>query len=75
MLNLNQSTAMKLKIFYILLIICCMSLFSSARPNDTEADRKCCCRISKTVCIKTSPLKTVKADVDLPPLRLLMFDL
>jgi hypothetical protein len=67
---------MKQKIFYILLIICCMSLFSSAKQSGKESIRKTCCDLSKAKCTNQIRPKAAKeTDFDLPPLKLLMFDL
>ncbi|MDP4262381.1 MAG: hypothetical protein Q8941_07600 [Bacteroidota bacterium] len=68
---------MKQKTFYILIIICSIGLFSSARPNGKECDREACSRYNhSSACAKPCLSKTVKeADMELPPMRLLLFDL
>ena len=67
---------MKLKTLYILILICSMSFFSSAKQSGKNCDNRTCCNMSKPVTTKLARSKMAKeADFDLPPLQLLMFDL
>ncbi len=67
---------MKQKIFYILILICSISFFSSAKQTGKNCDKRTCCNMSKPVTTKQDRSKMAKeADFDLPPLQLLMFDL
>jgi len=65
---------MKRKTLYIFMIICGISLLASARQNGKKNEYKSCCWLNKTACEEKIQSKTAKtADVDLPPMRLLMF--
>jgi hypothetical protein len=64
---------MKPKTFYLLMIICSMSLLSSAKQSGKDCD-KTCSGFSKQKCPKQAQPKAAKeADYDLPPLQLLMY--
>jgi hypothetical protein len=64
---------MKKKIVYILLVVCSLSLFSSAKQiMRGTADNDCCCNNKK----ETNAVNTKKADkeeLNLPPFNLLPF--
>lgn len=65
---------MKPKTIYILMIICCMSLLSFAKQAHIACDKKAGGYKAKCIpVIKASAIK--EADVDLRPLRILMFDI
>jgi hypothetical protein len=64
---------MKKKIVYILLIVCSLSLFSSAKQIMRGAEDNDCCRNNKK---DTNAMNTKKADKEvpnLPPFNLLPF--
>jgi hypothetical protein len=65
---------MKPKTIYILMIICCMGLLSSAKQSGKDCDKTTCNGFTKQKCPKQAQPKTAKeADYDLPPLQLLMY--
>jgi len=57
---------MKPKTFYILMIVCGLSLFSSAKQSGKYCDNKTCCNYNKQKCSKQAK----QADFELRPLQL-----
>jgi hypothetical protein len=69
-----KTKAMKQKTFYILAIICCMSLFSSAKQSGKNCDDKICCKQNKLKVAKQVQAKpAVKTGFDLSPLQVFVF--
>jgi hypothetical protein len=66
---------MKQKIFYILMLICCMSLFSSAKQSGKVCTKKTIYSSGTPGITKqVEPKAENETEFDLPPLRLLKFD-
>ena len=64
---------MKKKIVYILLVVCTMSLFSSAKQiMRGKADNDCCCNDKKETNAENAK-KATKEEPNLPPFNLLPF--
>jgi len=61
---------MKPKTFYILMIVCSMSLFSSAKQTGKYCDKKTCCEYNKQQSMKQGKVAQ-QTDLDMPPLRLM----
>ena len=62
---------MKPKTFYILAIVCSLSLLSSAKQSGQYCDKKTCCGYGKPKCPKqAAPTRSAQADYNLPTLRL-----
>lgn len=65
---------MKKKIFYILALICCLNLYSSAKQFCTTCTKKCCA--NKTNVLKKQPVKTKKMAVTNPrPFNFYLFNI
>jgi len=69
---------MKQKTIYILVIVCCLSLFSSAKQaGKKECPQKGCCQFSKQKLAEKEAQAKEKAkkSYDLSPLQLFMFSI
>jgi hypothetical protein len=65
---------MKPKTIYLIMIICSMSLLSSAKKSGQDCDKKTLSGFNKQKCTKQAQPKSAReADYDLPPLQLLMY--
>ncbi|MEI9807061.1 MAG: hypothetical protein WDO16_03800 [Bacteroidota bacterium] len=68
---------MKQKTIYIILIVCCLSLFSSAKQmGKEECVKKSCCKINELKAARERDAKKqAEKTYDLSPLQLFMFNI
>ena len=65
---------MKAKILYVLALICCLNLYSSANQVCTGCPKKCC--VNKATEVKKQPVKTKKvAATAIRPLNFYLFNI
>ena len=62
---------MKQKVFYIILVICCLSTFSSAKQTGKECQMNTCCKLKK----QDTPKEKGNTDYNFYPLNLCMFSI